>query len=72
MPWGGGGGGSIIPIFSIYICASRMPLFFDDFSLAGHLTKNGHLLILLSIFPTNYLASQIIIDQKSFDLARLA
>ena len=56
-----GGGGGVLLIFVIYICAARLydaPVF-DDFSLAGHI-KNGHL---LSICPTNSQASQIIIHQ---------
>ena len=50
-------------IFSIYICATGIPIhLFVDFSLAGHL-KNSHL---LSMCPTNSFASQIIIDLYSF------
>ena len=64
---GGWGGGGTPYIFYMHMCRQNAPLF-DNFSLAGHL-KNGHL---LSICPTNSQASQIIIDQLSLYVARLA
>ena len=59
----GCGGGGVLPISSIDIHMYVPPG--DDFSLTGHLT-NDHL---ISICPSNSLASQIMIDQKSLDLA---